>query len=227
MGISAHRAVGRGRGSVRGDRVPDEDLESVADRRRIECDREPTGDWAFLPGARQTLSHLVKPFQLTDNFTELGKYTIKEQFTEWFRKLGIPMGRAQKGRFDDWASIKSAAKQLNWLPTPAEIRYGEESHKEETNIRSRGHKLGKKYYPFADEMLKRILASVGQETDYAFQLFILKNSNNDGGGNAVARPGGFLYIDEGLIRTRNGIPRRIRHWRTKWPMCCNDMKRKP
>lgn len=140
---------------------------------------------------------------------ELGKYTMEGQFTEWFRTLGIPtvgipMGPAAPS---DWASTKNAAKQLNWLPMAAEVRYGEESHKEETNIRDRRHKLGKKYYPLADEMLKRILASLGQQTDYTFQLFIPKKSNNEGGGNAVARPGGFLYIEEGLIKDPKWHPK--------------------
>lgn len=77
----------------------------------------------------------------------------------------------------------------------AELLYGEQLHQEETNILEKGYKLGKKYYPVADKMLQEILSKVDQQHEYEFKLFILKNA----GGNAVARPGGFLYIDHGLI----------------------------
>lgn len=72
------------------------------------------------------------------------------------------------------SSLKLAAKQLNWLPMTAEVMYGERSHKEETNILARDHKLGKKYYPIADKMLGEIL-SKDQKHEYGFKLFILKN----------------------------------------------------
>lgn len=57
----------------------------------------------------------------------------------------------------------------------AEVMYGERSHKEETNILARDHKLGKKYYPIADKMLGEILSKVDQKHEYGFKLFILKN----------------------------------------------------
>lgn len=148
---------------------------------------------------------IVQPYKLTDNFVSVTAFVLKEEAQAGIKIVGSGLMNLIQGqpvgsiRLDAPrgipASAKLAAKQLNWLPMSAELLYGEQLHQEETNILERGHKLGKKYYPVADKMLQEILSKVDQRHEYEFKLFILKNA----GGNAVARPGGFLYIDQGLI----------------------------
>ncbi|SCX61360.1 M48 family metalloprotease [Nitrosospira sp. Nsp1] len=149
---------------------------------------------------------IVQPYKLTDNFASVTAYLVKQEVQSGIQALGrgfqgLMMGqgigsvRLDNATREIPASAKLAAKQLNWLPMNAELLYGEQLHQEETNILDRDRKLGKKYYPIADKMLREILAEIDEPHEYQFKLFILKNS----GGNAVARPGGFLYLDQGLI----------------------------
>ena len=146
---------------------------------------------------------VVQPFTLTDNAATLGLFSAKEAASDvGARILQDPAGfltgkRKLTAPSTDklGASAKLAAKQLNWLPMTAEVGYGERQHQQETDTLDRDSRLGRQHYPVADRMLQAILASVGQPHDYQFQLFILKNSTR----NAVARPGGFLYVDQGLI----------------------------
>jgi hypothetical protein len=156
---------------------------------------------------------IVQPFELTSNFASLAKFGMDGAITAGTQILGSLISGFAGGQSPSMVSLdpmeevpdsmKLAAKQLNWLPMTVEVMYGERSHKEETNILDREHKLGKKYYPIADKMLSEILSKVGQRHEYEFKLFILKNS----GGNAVARPGGFLYIDQGLIDNKDRHPK--------------------
>lgn len=92
-------------------------------------------------------------------------------------------------------STKLAAKQLNWLPMTVEVMIGEYLHEEETNILPRESSPGRRRYPLADKMMGDALASIGEPHEYEFKLFILKNSTH----NAIARPGGFIYLDQGLL----------------------------
>lgn len=146
---------------------------------------------------------VVQPFTLTDNAASLALFSAKEAlgdvgsaflkdpagFLTGKRKPALP----STDRLS--ASARLAAKQLNWLPMTAEVAYGQRQHEQETDVLARESRLGRQHYPVADRMLQDILAAVGQPHEYQFQLFILKNSSR----NAVARPGGFLYIDQGLI----------------------------
>jgi predicted Zn-dependent protease len=52
-------------------------------------------------------------------------------------------------------------------------------------------------------MLDAMSKNIGEAHDYKFQLFILKNSTR----NAVARPGGFLYLDQGLLDDAKQAPK--------------------
>ena len=143
---------------------------------------------------------LVQPYKLTDNAASLAMFSVKEGAKDLLKKgLDLLPGRsaapANKGELSD--STRLAAKQLNWLPMNAEVLYGEESHKGETNILGRESKLGQKNYPVADGILSDILSKVSEKHDYNFKLFILKNATH----NAMARPGGLLYLDQGLLDT--------------------------
>jgi predicted Zn-dependent protease len=72
---------------------------------------------------------------------------------------------------------------------------GQHLHEEETNILGRETSLGRKHYPVADKMMKDLLTTVTEPHEYEFKMFILKSS----GRNAIARPGGFIYLDQGLL----------------------------
>lgn len=143
---------------------------------------------------------LVQPYTLSDNLMSLGSFTAKKAFNEAKGKLGSVLGLGSLGGTPAQAdsisdSTRLAAKQLNWLPMEAEVLYGEREHEKETEILARDSKLGRKYYPVADAMLSELTGRIAEPTDYRFQIFILKNSTR----NAVARPGGFLYLDQGLL----------------------------
>lgn len=146
---------------------------------------------------------IVQPFTLSDNAASLAMFSAKEAFSDVGARLLESAGSLLAGGRPSLApassklsaSTKLAAKQLNWLPMTAEVAYGERQHQEEVAILERDGRLGQKYYPIADKMLDGILASVGQPHEYQFKLFILKNSSR----NATARPGGFIYLDQGLV----------------------------
>lgn len=154
---------------------------------------------------------IVQPFTLADNAASLAMFSAKEAlsdvgttflsdpagFLSGKRKLAVPSTDKLS------ASTRLAAKQLNWLPMTAEVAYGQRQHDEETDVLERDSRLGRQHYPAADRMLQEILAAVGEPHDYRFQLFILKSASR----NAVARPGGFLYVDQGLVDDPNRWPK--------------------
>jgi Zn-dependent protease with chaperone function len=154
---------------------------------------------------------IVQPFTLADNAASLAMFSAKETvsdvgtaflsdpagFLSGKRKLAVPSTDKLS------ASTRLAAKQLNWLPMTAEVAYGQRQHDEETDVLERNNRLGRQHYPAADRMLQEILAAVGEPHDYRFQLFILKSASR----NAVARPGGFLYVDQGLVDDPNLWPK--------------------
>lgn len=142
---------------------------------------------------------LVQPYQLSDNLLSLATFSAKKVANEAKNKIGSLLGMgsigANAGTTDLSDATKLAAKQLNWLPMEAEVMYGQREHEKETEILDRESKLGRKFYPTADAMLRELVAKITEPTDYNFKIYILKNSTR----NAVARPGGFLYLDQGLI----------------------------
>jgi hypothetical protein len=141
---------------------------------------------------------IVQPYKMTDNIASMLNFTLKDTISGAGDKLGDlikgkPTTTPKGGDISN--SARLAAKQLNWLPMNAEVRYGEQSHKTETGLLPRDSKKGKEYYPIADKMLEDILSQVKEKHEYQFKLFILTNDTR----NAVARPGGYLYIDKGLL----------------------------
>ena len=142
---------------------------------------------------------VVQPYRLTDNFATLGVVGVKQELGN----MGNRLVEAFSGRSapttkpdNSLASVKLAAKQLNWLPMSAEKLYGERQHNlSADDILRRESTLGKKFYPIADRMLAEVLSGVKDAHNYQFQLFILKNSNT----NALALPGGYLHLDQGLL----------------------------
>ena len=149
---------------------------------------------------------IVQPYKLVDNVASIGAFSLKEsvktglEFLKNAVQSGPKEGRAKDELSD---STKLAAKQLNWLPMNAETLYGKKSHETETNLLDRKSKLGEKYYPVADEILNKILSTIKEKHEYAFQLYVLKNLTR----NALARPGGYLYLDQGLLESPAVLPK--------------------
>ena len=140
---------------------------------------------------------MVEPFGFTETLTQLAIDKAKG----WLGKLDIPLLGAKPE--DALTDIRLKAKRSNWLPMKTEVLYGERLHAQETNILSRDSRIGKRLYPVADAMFADIMAKIGEQHPYNFQLFILKNSSR----NAIARPGGFLYVDQGLLDDEEQWPK--------------------
>jgi hypothetical protein len=147
----------------------------------------------------QHCAELVQPYRLTDNFASIMAFSVEEsikglpgQLTKLFGGSSSS-APATSGKLSD--ETKLAAKQLNWMPMTAEIMYAERQHNQRQDLLSRDGKLGRKYYPTADKMLSEILGGINEPYDYKFKLFIVKTDNR----NALALPGGYLYIDQGLL----------------------------
>jgi Peptidase family M48 len=137
---------------------------------------------------------IVQPYKLTDNVASVGAFTLEEMLKK-LPNLFDSRARSSKKDLDLGASARIAAIQMNWLPMQAEVLYGEKLHQEETDVLDRESRIGKKFYPVADRMLAEILEAVEEPHEYEFKLYLLKNATR----NAVARPGGFIYVDQGLI----------------------------
>ncbi len=155
---------------------------------------------------------IVQPYKLADNAASLALFSAKEAASDMGARLLESAGSLLKGGSRPTiapasnkltASTKLAAKQLNWLPMTTEVAYGERLHQDEAALLERDSKLGQKYYPIADKILAQILDSVGEPQEYQFKLYILKNASR----NAAARPGGFLYLDQGLVDDAAQLPK--------------------
>lgn len=150
---------------------------------------------------------LVQPYKLTDNVASLAKFNLMQHVE---KATGLLAGRVTgfltgaktpeslPPKPNDQSipdATRLAAKQLDWLPMEAELYFGERQNALETNDLKRDSRKGKQLYPVADQLLEEITSKIEEPHDYQFKLVILKNS----GRNAMARPGGYLYVDQGLI----------------------------
>lgn len=153
-------------------------------------------------------NQLVQPYRVTDNFATLTVFGVKEGVEQGLKAmpgqlnklLGNSTASTAPGTGSDTLgdSAKRAAKQLNWMPMSAEVMYAERQHQTRQNeLLARDSKQGRKFYPIADKMLSDILASIHEPYDYQFKLFI----NGSDEHNALALPGGYLYLDKGLLMT--------------------------
>lgn len=151
---------------------------------------------------------MVQPYKLTDNAASLAVFTVKEnvgdlakRLTDMLKRQSVARPAAATAKISE--ETRNAAKQLNWLPMEVETTYGERSHQTETNVLPRDGKLGQQYYPIADGILAELLGQLSERHEYDFKLFVLKNSSR----NAIARPGGYLYIDQGLLESPDTLPK--------------------
>lgn len=103
----------------------------------------------------------------------------------------------EQGKKDVEATYRAELKRGNWLPMSTEVEYGRRTHELMVDtLLDRDSKLGKELYPRADALLDEIKRGIDGSHDYDFKLFIREESTL----NAMALPGGFLYLDVGLLK---------------------------
>lgn len=154
-----------------------------------------------------TCSRMVAPFDNDANLQELSqlagqsyaheyKEKALDQLNKWISNQ--PASRANPPAQDNAALVREAAIRMNWLPMAQEVSYGEHYHAQLQNqLLERDSRVGRKLYPNADAMLNKLLATLDEPTPYQFKLYIRTSS----GSNAMALPGGFLYIDKPLLES--------------------------
>ena len=147
---------------------------------------------------------LVAPFSLAGNVESLfsmGLAKVSDSVGSMLNsnaQIGSAQSKREIGqsRHRITKSVRDAAIRMNWLPMDAEVYYGQLQHdKLRDQLLSRDQRIGKRLYPAADRMLADILGAIDEPHEYEFQLHILTRS----GENAMALPGGFIYLDKALV----------------------------
>jgi Zn-dependent protease with chaperone function len=144
----------------------------------------------------QHCPRLVQPYRMSDNVLSMGKLVAELAMTNAMSNLQTKLNQPGGQKTDVLATAKLAAKQLNWMPMSVERQYSEWKQKENDNNILQRTKKWEKEYAIADKILADVKGSIDEPHDYDLKIFILKNS----GTNAVAYPGGFLFIDQGLLK---------------------------
>lgn len=136
---------------------------------------------------------LVEPFGVTDNLASLVSLGAKVALTNALQQYGG--GTKQDLR----STLKLAGKNLNWLPMDAERLFGERLHQAElAALMDPAVGKNRKMIEQANGLLQKLAAQVQEETPYHFEIYVRRNS----GRNAKALPGGYLYLDQGLVNDR-------------------------
>lgn len=142
-------------------------------------------------------TQMVAPYELTSNLGEL----LRVGATEGIKSLGSLFGQGgttAAGKHKVSEPVRAAAIRMNWLPMTLEVAYGEHYL---GVMRDGGMLLERdggsaKLYAQADALLASALQNVKEPHPYNFQIHI--RASNDG--NALALPGGFLFLDANLLR---------------------------
>ncbi len=147
---------------------------------------------------------VVAPFALNANLADLTAMAAAgaSESLPGFLSGGAKDKQMSASKHKVSRSVRERALKLNWMPMSLEKRYGRTIHDEAVaagDLVERGSTLGKGLYPKADALLKAVLGGVKQDHPYKFELHIRK-SNED---NAIALPGGIVYLDAGLLRDAN------------------------
>lgn len=141
---------------------------------------------------------VVDPFELNANVGALASLATSG-VADSLPGLLTRGGSAQASGHRISRSVREQALLLNWMPMTLEQRYGQLIHDDALTagvLVERDSTLGKRLYPKADELLATILSGVDEPHPYRFELYIRKANEN----NAMALPGGIVYIDAGLLR---------------------------
>ena len=150
-----------------------------------------------LTNADRTCTQMVDNFELDKDIGRLFVDTASSSFKSirdnyLSGKKGVDKDEALK-------QLRQNAKKLNWLPMSQELILGEEAH---TNIsasssfitRSNNSRVTRQYEK-SDALLKRVASGIEADHPYDFKLFLL----NDRTPNAMAGPGGYLYLSVGAL----------------------------
>ncbi|MDQ2641734.1 MAG: M48 family metalloprotease [Pseudomonadota bacterium] len=159
------------------------------------CASLPGGEAPMLRAQEVTdklCKRIVQPFRISDNLIGAATTGVKAKAGSVACRL---RGNCPTGD-DAERAVRERLIQSNWLPMQAEVRYGERAHALMADlVLERDSRLGKPSYQLADAMLAELTANLREEHPYELKLFVLKNETR----NAVAMPGGYLYLDHGLL----------------------------
>lgn len=141
-------------------------------------------------------TQMVAPYEVTSNLGEL----VRVGATEGLKSLGSLFasgGAMPAGKHKVSEPVRAAAIRMNWLPMTLEVAYGEHY----LGVMRDGGMLieragDAKLYALADALLASALQNVKEPHPYTFQIHV--RASNDG--NALALPGGFLFLDANLLR---------------------------
>jgi Zn-dependent protease with chaperone function len=147
---------------------------------------------------------VVVPFALNANLADLTALAAAgaSESLPGFLSGGTKDKQMTASKHQISRSMRERALKLNWMPMSLEKRYGRTLHDQAVtagDLVERNSALGKRLYPKADALLAALLGGVKQEHPYKFELHIRK-ANED---NAIALPGGIVYLDAGLLRDAN------------------------
>lgn len=170
-----------------------------------EIAKEPASDRA-LQVEDMSCSVMVVPQDAAATATNVVVETGKKAFG-YVKRGVVDIFNGKKKTLDTGAgknelstTYRAELKRGNWLPMTTEVEYGRRSHDLiADSLLARDSKLGKQLYPRADALLDEIKRGIDKPYDYDFKVFIRRESTL----NAMALPGGFLYLDAGLLKDRS------------------------
>lgn len=171
----------------------DEDRSLVVEDRK--CERL-VAPYDMEGNARKSVTALVK------TTTSKGSAWLKDKFaraTGDKPQLTKSQERKQneKTKNELQEASRTEIKRGNWLPMSTEVEYGQRAHEQSlSNVLDRDSKVGKQLYAVADNLMSELQQGIHEPHAYTFQLFVREESTT----NALARPGGFLYLDAGLLK---------------------------
>jgi Zn-dependent protease with chaperone function len=141
--------------------------------------------------------NLVEPFGITDSALSLAKLKAEIEGRSLVNRI------TGKSGGDTREAIRKAARQLNWMPMPVEVKLGQQLHENQTSHLLGETRSGKEAYARARRVLGDVLGQVKEAHPYNFQIFVVTAS----GGNAESGPGGFIYVDRDLVSKASEEPR--------------------
>jgi Zn-dependent protease with chaperone function len=126
---------------------------------------------------------LVEPFELVDNAVVLARIAAE-------RGGGPARGGAGLSN-----ATKASIRHTNWMPLSVEKTYGENLHKQRTDIRDPGGRRWAALYKQGNEILARLVPQIPEPRPVEFRLFVTEQTEP----NAEAYPGGYLYVSRGAL----------------------------
>lgn len=164
--------------------------------------KDPTADRA-LKVEDMICATMVVPQDAKETAVKTAMSITKKGFTRLGRGLiDIVDGKEQKidveaGKEELSATYRTELKRGVWLPMSTEVEYGRRTHEVLAGtLLDSDSKLGQELYPRAVSLLDEIKRGIAGSHDYDFKVFIREEPTF----NAMALPGGYLYVDVGLLK---------------------------